>query len=382
MKLISATVYALRLPFVASFAHATKARAFSDSIVVKVCDESGLEGFGEGAPREYVTGETQAVALAHIAETLWPSVARRQLTRCSTTDALPEFVPDACIEQTVSDGASRCALETAILDLALRLKKLPIAHLLLPRRQTVCYSGVITAGSLETVANYARQMKMIGLRQVKVKVGAGEVGSSDDVERVRIVRETMGPGVSIRVDANAAWSLDQAVATIRALKSFEIVSVEQPLPRSMLAETAMLRREVEVPLMADESLVTLRDAEQLIEAKAADSFNIRVSKCGGLARSYRLAKFARQNGVRLQVGSQVGETAILSAAGRHLAASLDEVDFVEGSYGTMLLAEDVTNDPIRFGYRGEAPVLRGLGSGITALEDRLRKYATSIVELN
>ncbi len=366
MKLISATVYALRLPFVASFAHSAKERAFSDSIVVKVRDASGLEGFGEGAPREYVTGETQATALEHITETLWPSVARRPLA-----------VPDACIAQTVSDGASRSALELAILDLALRLQKLPLAHLLPPRRHTVCYSGVITAGSLETVARYARQMKLIGLRHVKVKVGGG-----DDVERVRIVRETMGPDVSIRVDANAAWNFDQAVSTIRALKTFAIASVEQPMPRPMLSEMATLRREVEVPLMADESLVTREDAEKLIAAKAADFFNIRISKCGGLARADRLVKLARQNGVRIQIGSQVGETAILSAAGRHLAASLDDIDFVEGSYGTMLLAEDVTNDPIRFGYRGEAPVLRGLGSGITVLEDRLRKYATKTVELN
>jgi len=378
VNLISATVYALRLPFVASFAHSAKERAFSDSIVVKVCDESGIEGFGEGAPREYVTGETQATALAHITETLWPSVARRALVPCSDdTDTLPDFVPDASLAKTVSDGASRCALELAILDLALRLKKLPIAHLLPPRCHTVCYSGVITAGSLETVSRYARQMKLIGLRHVKVKVG-----SDDDVERVRIVRQTMGPQVSIRVDANAAWSFDQAVSTIRALKRFGIVSVEQPLPRSMLAEMALLRREVEVPLMADESLVTMRDAEQLIKARAADFFNIRVSKCGGLARSYKLSKYAQQNGIRIQVGSQVGETAILSAAGRHLAAALDQVDFVEGSYGTMLLAEDVTNDPIRFGYRGNAQVLRGLGSGVTVMEDRLRKYATSIVELN
>ncbi len=221
MKLISATVYPLRLPFVASFAHSAKERAFCDSIIVKVRDESGMEGFGEGAPREYVTGETQAAALAHIVETLWPSVARRPLALCSE---LPEFVPDAFLTQTVSDGASRCALELAILDLALRLKNLPLAHLLPPRCHTVAYSGVITAGSLETVARYARQMKLIGLRHVKVKVGAG-----DDVQRVRLVRETMGPQVSIRVDANAAWSFEQAVSIIRDLKTFGIMSVEQPL---------------------------------------------------------------------------------------------------------------------------------------------------------
>src|SRR5258708_12862704 len=111
-----------------------------------------------------------------------------------------------------------------------------MANLLPPRRPTVFYSGVITAGSLEGVARYARQMKLIGLRHVKVKVGAG-----DDVERVRIVRATMGPEVSLRVDANAAWGFDQAVSVIRALKTFGILPVEQPLPPSMPPEMAILR---------------------------------------------------------------------------------------------------------------------------------------------
>jgi L-Ala-D/L-Glu epimerase / N-acetyl-D-glutamate racemase len=86
--------------------------------------------------------------------------------------------------------------------------------------------------------------------------------------------------------------------------------------------------------------------------------------------------------VRVQVGSQVGETAILSAAGRHLAASLSSVDFVEGSYGTMLLAEDVTPDPIRFGHRGEAALLSGAGLGVRVIEDRIRKYANQVVTIS
>jgi len=84
----------------------------------------------------------------------------------------------------------------------------------------------------------------------------------------------------------------------------------------------------------------------------------------------------------VEVGSQAGETAILSAAGRHLAASMRKVDFIEGSYGTMLLAEDVTADPIRFGHRGEAPVLTGAGLGVRVIEDRIRKYAAEVVRLN
>src|SRR5262249_10207503 len=222
-----------------------------------------------------------------------------------------------------------------------------------------------------------RQLRLIGLRHVKVKVGTG-----DDVERVRIVRETMGPAVTIRVDANGAWSFDQAVATIRDIACFGVAAVEQPIPRSTPADFPMLRRQVSVPLMADESMVTEEDAQQLIEAKAVDYLNIRVSKCGGISRSARIARLAARAGIRVQVGSQVGETAILSAAGRHLAAAFEQVDFAEGSFGTMLLTEDVSRDSIRFGFGGSAPVLRGPGLGIRISENALNKYSTQVIKLN
>jgi len=108
---------------------------------------------------------------------------------------------------------------------------------------------------------------------------------------------------------------------------------------------------------------------------------VRISKCGGLSRSLRIAGRAAAAGIGVQVGSQVGETAILSAAGRHLAAHLEQVAFVEGSYGTLLLTEDVSADPVRFGHRGEAALLSGAGLGARVLEDRLRKYARAVVEL-
>jgi L-alanine-DL-glutamate epimerase-like enolase superfamily enzyme len=378
MKLVSATIYPMHLPFVESFTRSTTDCAFSDSIVVKVCDESGAVGFGEGAPRFDVTGETQGSAMRHLAETLWPSVAQRPLELCPEAPGIvPEFVPDATLDGAISDGASRCALELAILDLALRLKNASLAHLLAPRATTVIYSGAIGAGSIANTARLARQMKLIGMRQVKIKVGR-----ADDLERVRIVREIMGPNVSIRLDANGAWSFDSALSMIRRLRAFGVACVEQPIARGAASELAMLRRYVQIPIMADESMVTIADARRLIVTNAVDYFNIRVSKCGGIARASKIAWLAQKAGVRVEVGSQAGETAILSAAGRHLAASMRKVDFIEGSYGTMLLAEDVTADPIRFGHRGEAPVLTGAGHGVRVIEDRIRKYAAEVVRLN
>jgi muconate cycloisomerase len=168
---------------------------------------------------------------------------------------------------------------------------------------------------------------------------------------------------------------------LNAVAHLDVAAVEQPLPRGPVEELARLRRATPVPIMVDESLVTRADAEALIAARAADFFNVRVSKCGGLARSLAVAHAAVAAGLQIQVGSQVGETAILSAAGRHLAAALPAVAFVEGSFGTLLLTEDVSIESVQFGHRGEAPVLTGPGLGIRVVEERLRRRAVAVHEL-
>ena len=85
--------------------------------------------------------------------------------------------------------------------------------------------------------------------------------------------------------------------------------------------------------------------------------------------------------MRLQLGCQVGETAILSAAGRHVAAYLEDLLYAEGSYGSLLLKEDVSENDITLGQEGKAPVLKGPGLGVKVCEDRLREYAHTITTL-
>lgn len=379
MRLVAATLYALEIPFVESFRHSAKQRAACDSVVVRVRDEVGTQGFGEGCPRPYVTGETVELMLDHIVRDLWPEVAERELPSledAGSLGAVDKLLPRKGLPAVLSDNASRAALELAILDCILRRQGVSLARLLPPLRPKVVYSGVITAGSPEGAAQRARQMRQIGLSQVKVKVGIG-----DDLARVRAVREALGPEASLRVDANGAWTWQQAVSTLAALASFDIAAAEQPLPRGPARELKALRQACPVPLMADESLVTLEDAEALVAEQAVDFFNVRISKCGGLHRSLQIATLAAGAGVRVQVGCQVGETAILSSAGRHLAAALPEVAFVEGSYGTLLLTEDVSADGVCFGHRGEAGLLTGPGLGARVLPERLRKYACRLVEL-
>jgi len=379
MKLVSATIYTLRIPFTESFKHSAKERTFCDSVVIRVRDAAGTEGFGEGVPRPYVTGETSEAMVQHLARDLWPAVAELELPTLrdeADLDALDVFIPQQEIPGILSDNASRAALELAVFDCILRRQHLSATQILRPRRQKVVYSGVIGAGPLAKTLGHARQMKLVGLRHIKVKVG-----TEDDITRLQAIREVFGHEVSLRLDANGAWSLNQAITILNALAPLDLAAVEQPLARGPVADLVHLKQATSVPLMVDESLVTLADAEALIDQQAVDYFNVRVSKCGGLARSLAIARRAAGAGIGVQIGSQVGETAILSAAGRHLAATLEAVAFVEGSYGSLLLSEDVSTDGVRFGHRGEAPVLTGPGLGIRVLEGRLRKYAREVIEL-
>jgi muconate cycloisomerase len=376
MRLVAATIYALRIPFVESFRHSTSERRWSDSVIVRVRDEIGTEGFGEGAPRPYVTGETVETTLEHLAGELWPSVAEREVPPANDLEELEAFLPEIHVAEAIAPHASRAALELAVVDCALRRAGRPMATLLPPRRTRVTYGGVIAAGPIDRVVRDARRMLTIGLRDVKLKVGF-----EDDVGRVTAARATLGPDASLRLDANGAWTFERAVEVLNAVAHLRIAAVEQPLPRGPVEELARLRRATPIPVMVDESLVNEKDAEALIGARASDFFNVRVSKCGGLARSLKIASAASAAGLGVSIGSQVGETAVLSAAGRHLAAALPEIAFVEGSFGTLLLAEDVSAESVRFGYRGEAPILSGPGLGIRVVEERLRRRAVAVREL-
>jgi muconate cycloisomerase len=385
MRVRAATVYALDIPFVEAFCHSTRSRSASDSLVVRIEGDDGAVGWGEGVPRPYVTGETVEAALDYMRGTLWPAIAAHEFADFDAAlpaDPLPtlaiidEALPDRPAGPVRAWGAARCAFELALVDCLLRRRGSPAAALLPPRRPFVVYSGVITTGGVDKAVETAKRFALFGIKQLKIKIGLG-----NDVERVAAVRAAVGPEASLRLDANGAFaSPEDALALLRALEPHRIDSVEQPLPHGPPDELARLRRASPIPVMVDESLVTAGDARAIIAAGACDFFNLRVSKHGGLGPSLAIASLARAAGVRLQVGAQVGETAILSAAGRHLAAHLDP-EFVEGSFGTLLLTEDIARDAVAFGHGGKGALLTGAGLGVKVDEARVARLSGSTLRL-
>lgn len=379
MKIVSSTIYALGIPFVETFSHSLAKRHCSDSIMMKVVMDSGICGFGEGVPRPYVTGETLESCMAHITNVLLPGVLNTCWDDIEPGEILPavdRLLP--CVDDAggVVWHAARCAVEMAIIDGLLRAHGASLASVLPPRVAEVTYSGVIATGSLAAVEQRARRMKAIGFRHIKIKVG-----QPGDVECVGLVRNIVGPAVSLRLDANGAFDRNEAVHFLAAVAPYGVECIEQPIPRGDVAELAALRAGTSVPLMADESIVTLRDAKELIAQEACDLFNLRLSKCGGLHNTLAIAELAVRAGVGLQLGCQVGETAVLSAAGRHVAAHLAGLRFVEGSYGAHLLVEDIAAENIVFGPGGIARLLTGPGLGVSVREDVLAKHAVEVISV-
>jgi muconate cycloisomerase len=383
MRIIHGTIFPLKIPFVESFRHSTKDRTFSDSIIVRLVSDDGFVGYGEGVARSYVTGETVESALGYMQRDLWPRIAVTEFaTLEGGSDPIAILAPvDSALGS--SDGATviawhsaRCAFELALVDCLLMRHQISLSALLPPKRKSVMYSGVITASSDEKAVQIAKYLRLFGITQVKVKIGTGE-----DKRRLTAIREVVGDECSIRVDANGAYTETKALVVIKELEELRVVSVEQPIPRATHDELARLKASSPVPIMVDESLVTVADAEALAAAHACDAFNLRISKCGGIRRTLQMAEIAAKAGLRVQLGSQVGETAILSAAGRHVAAYLEDPWFVEGSFGKMLLVEDVSELPVQFGHGGKAPLLNGPGLGVKVRDDVLTKYAEQVIQL-
>jgi muconate cycloisomerase len=376
------TIYRLRIPFHQTFRHALHNREESDAVIVKVIDSDGRSGFGESLPRSYVTGETSESMIARIREHLAPRVFAQSFAPGWETF---EYLQSVASEWTRSDerqsglsawNAAFCAVELALLDWSLRADHCALADMLPPARYEVVYSGVISADGPNDAAALANRMARLGIRQIKVKVG-----TADDAARLEAVRKAAGAEVALRADANGAWNADDAIEQLRRLARFKLQAIEQPVRADDLAGMKRVRQESGVAVMADESLVTLDQARRMIDLGACDYFNVRLSKNGGIGGSLAIARLAQEAGIKIQIGAQVGETGILSAAGRTLAAHLPALAFAEGSFGTWLLAEDITFEHVAFGWAGRAPLLRSRGLSVTVKEDVVERLAMAKIDL-
>ena len=374
MQIAELTAYEVRLPLRREIKHASATRESSDNLLICCRLHDGTLGWGEGVPRDYVTGETVAGAFEQLAasplsEQLsadcgdWPGV----LAMCDRFQpAAMKDDPRGCY-----GNALRCAVELSILDafgkrfhqpVSSVIAHCPFASSVRTNLSRVRYSAAITAESRRKEMVSAVKFHVYGFAQCKIKVG---MPGSDDPSRLRRLRRVLGRRMDIRIDANEAWHATEVVGKLEPLLPCNVTCVEQPVPHAEVAALAEVRRKLNVPIMLDESLTSLIDAQAALRDGTCDIFNIRLSKCGGYVHSLRLAALARQHGLQYQLGCHPGESGILSAAGRHWASTVADIRYLEGSYDRHILKERLTDEDLTFGYGGWAPSFAGPGLGIT-----------------
>ncbi|HUU81876.1 MAG TPA: enolase C-terminal domain-like protein [Phycisphaerae bacterium] len=390
----SVTIHQLAIPMRRKVTHAASQRALAEPIVVTVELQNGILGHGETLPRPYVTGETVDSAVAAIQRVFVPRLVEMHPIHfpgaLEAIDALP--MRD---EVGTLIPAARAAVELAVLDAYSRYFSRPIhdasgwmglAGFGRPgSTEQIRYSGVLASDTLASTLKTLRLLWWYGLRHFKLKVGL-----PDDAKRVAAVLKRIGRAIqrgqaTLRVDANGAWTREQAIERLSDLRDLPeahfdwlpadldqpLAGIEQPLAKDADLELPLIHDLAAAPLIHDESLVTLDDAKRLHDLGVADGFNIRISKCGGLLPSLRLADFARRHHAIIQLGCMVGETSILSAAGRRFLEMVPGVAFAEGWFGSFLLSSDVTRRPLRFRYGGRGRDLPGPGLGVEVDPNRL-----------
>lgn len=345
-------------------AHSLAVNQGTDNIIVEVRNGQGLSGWGEGVPRDYVTGETVAGSLDFLRTELLPGLLGQSLEPGQALGPLPAGPWDQNLRQ---HPAAACALELALLDLAGQELGLSLSSLLgVQTTAPLVYSGIVPLAPPPVTKAILEATKALGLTQVKVKVG-----QDDDLARLTLVRQALGPQVRLRLDANGAWNPEQAVRRIQELEALDIESVEQPVPGGDLAGLLEVSRRVETLVMADESASTLEQAQAIADSGARVALNLRLSKCGGIRRTRQILDLARAAGLPCQLGCQVGELGILSAAGRHFAAAAPDLTHLEGSLTSFFLDRDVIQGSLAFGPGGLAQPLAGPGLGVRVLPARL-----------
>jgi muconate cycloisomerase len=374
VRLVELTAVHARIPLKRRIRHASHTRTENDTFLIIARLDDGTTGFGEGLPREYVTGETIETAWEHFRAFGFGGVLGGKL------DALAEVVerlgrftsmPLAGGRRDCFGNAFRCAVELAVLDavcrrLGVSLSKVfevvPGGDGLRVNRQKVQYSAALSStGPIRTLIA-AGLYRRYGFEFCKVKVGKWP---AVDPSNLRAIRAVMGSRVDLRIDANEAWRPVDVERRVASLRRLRISAVEQPVPHEEVGALKGIRPQLGVDIVLDESLCDLEDGRRAIEDRLCDIFNLRLSKCGGILRTVALAKMALQGGLECQLGCQVGETGLLSAAGRHFATSIGGLRYVEGSFDRLLVLEPLIKEDITFRRGGWAERLAGPGLGIT-----------------
>jgi len=320
-----AEAFALTRPYTIAFGNT----AAVENVILSIETTSGLTGLGAAAPQPRVTGETPEACRAGLAEEALSWLIGRDIREAARL----------CREarERLAGPAARAAVDMALHDLLAQHLGVPLVELLGRAHEALETSITIGIKPLEETLSEAEEYVARGFTMLKVKVG---LALAADLERLARLRETVGRGTKIRVDANQGYSTEEVSRFFRETASLDLEFLEQPLPAGDAEALRSFPAEIRDRIAADESLLDEKDALSLATPpRACGIFNIKLMKCGGIQAALRIAAIAEATEIQLMWGC-MDESVISIAAALHTALASPATRYLDLD-GSFDLARDV-----------------------------------------
>lgn len=329
-----------------------------EDVVVQVIADNGLVGWGEAPPTAAITGDTSDAIVGAVRDYIAPRLVGRDAEDLQGCAAAVQGA-------LVHNGSAKAAVDIALWDLYGKSLGVPVYRMLGGNRRQITTDITISVNDPEEMARDAREAVRRGYDTLKVKVG---VNPALDAERLSAVRKAAGPHVRLRIDANQAWRPREAVRILNEMQArgLGLELVEQPVAAQDLEGLAYVTRHSDVPVLADESVFSPRDALTVMQTHAADLVNIKLMKCGGLTNALRIASAAEIYGVECMLGCML-EAKISVNAAVHLACARDIITKIDLD-GPVLCSEDPVLGGAVFDEK-TVTVSDGAGLGIEGIEE-------------
>ncbi|MEN1760619.1 dipeptide epimerase [Anoxynatronum sibiricum] len=311
MKITDIQVKRLRIPLKKPFKTALRTVEAVDDILITIHTDTGDVGYGEAPPTAVITGDTRESIESAVMGFIRPRLLGLPVVELETIMARLHTA-------LVGNTSAKAAIDMAVYDLFARYHQAPLFRLLGGARQTLTTDLTISVNDPAEMAEDARQAVLLGYDTLKIKVGKDP---RQDLERIKALRQALGDGVTLRLDANQGWTPREAVKLIRQMEEvgLGIELVEQPVKAGDLEGLKYVTQQVETLILADESVFSPRDALRIMQERAADLINIKLMKTGGIYQALKICALAEIYGMECMVGCML-ESRLSVAAAAHLAA--------------------------------------------------------------
>jgi L-alanine-DL-glutamate epimerase-like enolase superfamily enzyme len=340
MKITSIEVGSVKLRLSEPYTIAYQTIETAENVFVRVETDGDHVGFGCAAPDKEVTGETAETVVAAIRDVVAPALKGSDPLRSA-------MLMERLRKPLDAQPSARAAVDMALFDILGKEARLPLWKLLGGYRDRIRTSvtiGILPVG--ETVEQ-SRRWVGEGFSCLKIK---GGIDVEDDIERILEVRRAVGDKIGLRFDANQGYTVAQSLEFVKRTTAARLELIEQPTAKGEPDLLGRVTAEASVPVMADESLVSLRDAFRLARRNLVDMVNVKLMKVGGIAEALHINSVARSAGLEVMVGC-MDESALAIAAGLHFALARPNVEFADLD-GHMALINDPAQPAVicRNGY--------------------------------